>query len=141
MPWIIAAATLAATAYSTSQQRKAASDAQRQARDAASAAAKQAESSLQVQREQAAVAKQRLEADIAKNADEKARLEKAAKEQASTLEAERRDYAEKEAGRLRAARRSGRRSLISDVRLNPELGLGALGGDTAANTLGSTTMQ
>lgn len=136
MPWIIAAAVAASTLYTSNEQRKAAKSAQEQARNAASQAQTQAETQLAIQKEQAGIAKQRLEAEVAKNAEEKARLEAAAKQQADSLESERRDLAEREAGRMRAVRRSGRRSLMSDVRLAPETGI-MTGNDTSMATLGT----
>lgn len=151
MPWIIAAATLAATAYGAYEQRKAqdaaraeASRAAQQASEAASAARAQAEQQLGIQREQAAaqreqasVIRQRLDAELKKNSEDKARLEAQAKQQADQLEAERRDLAEKESARIRSVRRSGRRSLMSDVRLAPETGIMS-GSDTAMSD--STTL-
>jgi hypothetical protein len=136
MPWIIAAAVAASSIYSASEQRKAAKSAQEQANRAAQSAQAQAENQLAVQKEQAAIAKTRLDAEVAKNAEEKARLEAAAKQQSDSLEAERRDLAEKEAGRMRAVRRSGRRSLMSDVRLAPETGI-MTGNDINMATLGT----
>jgi hypothetical protein len=136
MPWIIAAAVAASTIYSSNEQRKAAKSAQEQANRAAQSAQTQAENQLAIQKEQAAIAKTRLDAEVAKNAEEKARLEAAAKQQSDSLEAERRDLAEKEAGRMRAVRRSGRRSLMSDVRLAPETGI-MTGNDINMATLGT----
>jgi hypothetical protein len=69
-----------------------------------------------------------LDVQIARNAEEKSRLEAEAKKAADEIDAERRKMGEAEAARLKSLRRSGYRSLLSDARLNPELGLG---GDNA----------
>lgn len=123
MPWI-ALAIIGGSAYQANQQRKAAQDAKNESARQAAAASKAAEESLAVQRQQAAIAQERLATEVAANSENRARLETQAKQMASDLEAQQRQYAEAEAQRLKAARRGGRRSLISDQRLNPELGLG-----------------
>jgi hypothetical protein len=93
------------------------------------------EQQIAAQKEQAAVARERLSAETAKYAQEKASLEAEAKRTADTLEAERRKLGEEESSRLRARVRSGRRALLSDVRINPEMGV--LGTDQTS-TLGAS---
>lgn len=123
MPFI-ALAILGATAYQANQQRKAASDARDQASRANAIAAQQMEAQINAQRQQADIARQTLDVQMARNAEEKARLESEAKKASDAIDAERRKLGEQEAARLKSMRRSGTRSLLSDTRLNPELGLG-----------------
>lgn len=134
MPFWIAAAVLGGSFYQAEQASKAA----KKARDASAAEARKASAQMQeqisAQQEQAKVARERLSAETAKYAEQKASLEAEAKATASTLEAERRKLGEEESSKLRARVRSGRRALLSDVRINPEMGL--LGADT---TLGAST--
>lgn len=131
MPFI-ALAILAGTAYQANQQRKAASEAKDQAARASEVASRQMEAQVRAQQEQAQVARETLSSSIAKNMQDRADLEKQAKSAADSIEADRRALAEQEASRIKAMRRSGSRSLLSDARLNAELGLG--GGDS---TLGA----
>ena len=56
-------------------------------------------------------------------AEQKAMMEKQAKDQTAALDAERRKIAERESGQMTARRRAGKRSLLSAARINPELGL------------------
>lgn len=134
MPWI-ALAVLSASAYQANEQRKASDRARVDAARQSSQAAQMAEQQLAVQREQAAIARERLNTEVGKNAEERARLDSQAKKMADDLEAQQRDYAEQEAQRLKAARRGGRRALLSDQRLNSELGIGG-----EANQLGTGLM-
>ena len=55
--------------------------------------------------------------------EQKLTMEKQAADQAAALEAERRKIAERESAQMAARRRSGRRSMLSEARLNPELGV------------------
>jgi len=55
--------------------------------------------------------------------EQKLTMEKQASEQAAALEEERRKVAQRESAQMTARRRSGRRSLLSEARLNPELGI------------------
>jgi biopolymer transport protein ExbB/TolQ len=91
---------------------------------------------IAAQKEQAAVARERLTAETAKYAQEKASLEAEAKRTADTLEAERRKLGEEESARLRARVRTGRRALLSDVRIAPEMGIL---GTEQSSTLGAST--
>ena len=71
----------------------------------------------------AETARQRLEAEQARYAEDKAKMEAEAKQRATDLETQRREMAERESGRIRARVRGGRRALLSDARLNPEVGV------------------
>lgn len=55
--------------------------------------------------------------------EQKLTMEKQAADQAAALEEERRKIAQRESAQMTARRRSGRRSLLSEARLNPELGI------------------
>jgi chromosome segregation ATPase len=122
MPFL-ALAVLGGSYYQANQQRKAMEQSRMEAARQNAVATQQMEAQIGAQREQAAVARQRLEYDIAKNANEKAALESSAKKAADELDAERRSMGEQESARMKAMRRSSR-SLLSDSRLSPELGLG-----------------
>lgn len=123
MPFI-ALAILGGSMYQARQQQKAASQARDEANRQNALAAQQMERQIAAQQAQADVARQSLTTQIAKNADEKAKLEAEAKAASDSLDAERRKLGEQEAARMKSLRRSGSRSLLSDSRLNPELGLG-----------------
>jgi membrane-bound lytic murein transglycosylase B len=122
MPFI-ALAILGTSMYAAQQQRKAASQAQDQAAQQNSQAAAQMEKQIAAQRAQADVARATLDNSIAQSSQQKAKLEAEAKAASDSLDAERRKIGEAEAARLKSLRRSGSRSLLSDSRLNPELGL------------------
>ncbi len=64
-------------------------------------------------------------------AEQKTAMERQAADQAAALDAERRKIAERESSQMAARRRAGRRALLSDTRLNPELGI------TATNPYGN----
>ena len=127
MPFI-ALAILGGTLYQANQQRQAANAARDEASRASSIAAQQMQAQVAAQQQQADIARRTLDVQIARNAEEKSRLEAEAKKAADEIDAERRKMGEAEAARLKSLRRSGSRSLLSDARLNPELGLG---GDNA----------
>ena len=55
--------------------------------------------------------------------EQKLTMEKAAADQAAALQEERRKVAERESAQMTARRRSGRRSLLSEARLTPEVGV------------------
>jgi len=129
-----ALATLAVGALAVNESRKARRQAQRQADAARKQAAEEAaavqqqlEAQADAQRQQAEIARQRAEEESARFAAEKAKLEEEAKKRQEELEAAQREMGERESARLRASRRSGRRSLLSQARLSPELGLGGTG--------------
>ena len=127
MPFI-ALAILGGTLYQANQQRQAANAARDEASRANAIAAQQMQAQVAAQQQQADIARRTLDVQIARNAEEKSRLEAEAKKAADDIDAERRKMGEAEAARLKSLRRSGSRSLLSDARLNPELGLG---GDNA----------
>jgi membrane protein involved in colicin uptake len=127
MPFI-ALAILGGTLYQANQQRQAANAARDEASRASSIAAQQMQAQVAAQQQQADIARRTLDVQIARNAEEKSRLEAEAKKAADEIDAERRKMGEAEAARLKSLRRSGSRSLLSEARLNPELGLG---GDNA----------
>ena len=66
-------------------------------------------------------------------AEQKAMMEKQAKDQAASLDAERRKIAERESAALTARRRAGRRSLLSQSRLTPETGLAGVAANDEQN--------
>jgi membrane protein involved in colicin uptake len=127
MPFI-ALAILGGTLYQANQQRQAANAARDEASRANAIAAQQMQAQVAAQQQQADIARRTLDVQIARNAEEKSRLEAEAKKAADEIDAERRKMGEAEAARLKSLRRSGYRSLLSEARLNPELGLG---GDNA----------
>jgi membrane protein involved in colicin uptake len=136
MPFWIAAAVLGGSVYQANEARASASKARNASAAEARTAAAQMQQQIAVQQEQAKVARERLSAETAKYAEQKASLEAEAKATAATLEAERRKLGEEESSKLRARVRSGRRALLSDVRINPEMGV--LGADSTG-TLGAST--
>lgn len=124
------AKAMAATAQAQQQEQS------RIAQENASAMQAQMEAQTRAQQAAADAARQRLEAEQNRYAEEKATMEAEAKKRAQEIEAQRRDMAEREAGRIRARVRGGRRMLLSDARLNPEVGM--LGGQT---NLGAQVQQ
>jgi flagellar biosynthesis GTPase FlhF len=100
-----AAARLEQTKLSAEQQAKLMQDLTAQQRSAADLA-------------QAQLAQQQKQYE-----EQKLTMEKQASEQAAALEEERRKIAQRESAQMTARRRSGRRSLLSEARLNPELGI------------------
>lgn len=151
MPWIIGAAILAGSVYTASEARKSRKDAeaqqrqalQQQADDAAAFRTKLSEQSAIYGRqagaleEQAKIAKDQLanaQAQLSQNVKayetglsqyEASRLEmeKKAKETQAAIDEERRKAGEQQATQLRARTRGGRRALLSQERLTPELGV------------------
>lgn len=119
--WILAGASV----YQADQQRRAARDARQLARTQAAQTYQVQQQQLAAQREQAGIARERLDYEMAKSREDRARLDAEAKKIADELEAEQRKMAKEESSRMSAARRGGRRSLLSQERLNPELGLAA----------------
>jgi len=100
-----AAARLEQTKLSAEQQAKLMQDLTAQQRSAADLA-------------QAQLAQQQKQYE-----EQKLTMEKQASEQAAALDEERRKVAQRESAQMTARRRSGRRSLLSEARLNPELGI------------------
>jgi hypothetical protein len=83
------------------------------------------------QQDAAAAAKTRLETEQAKYAEEKATADKQASDLAARVEQERRESGQRMSASIRARTRGGRRALLSEARLTPEVGV--LGG---GSTLG-----
>lgn len=127
----LAAATFAGSVYQANEARKSAAKARNASAAEARTATSQMQQQIAAQQEQAKVARERLSAETAKYAEQKASLEAEAKATAATLEAERRKLGEEESSKLRARVRSGRRALLSDVRINPEMGV--LGADSTGS--------
>lgn len=135
MPFI-ALATLGAALYTTSQQRAAASRARDDATRQATQAAAMAEKQIAAQREQSQVARETLAFQVGKTSEERAKVDAEAKKMALDLETQQREYAETESNRMRQMRRGGVRSLLSQERLTPELGLGTYNAGTFGSGVG-----
>lgn len=90
------------------------------------------------QQDQARAAREALAAESQRYTEQKAEAEKQAAAIQAQIEEQRRKEGEKESARIKAARRGGTRALLSDARLNPEMGLGPMGagGDGQTTTLG-----
>jgi membrane-bound lytic murein transglycosylase len=123
MPFV-ALAVLGAGYYSAQQNRMAMDRARDEASRASAIAAEQMSKQAAAQQAQADVARETLSKSIAANAENKAKLEKEVADQTASMEAERKALGEKEAERIKRMQRSGSRSLLSQTRLAPELGLG-----------------
>jgi chromosome segregation ATPase len=126
MPFI-ALAVLGGSYYQAQQNRQAMTRARDEASRASAVAAEQMSKTAAAQQAQADVARETLSRSIASNAENKAKLDKEVAAQTAAMEAERKELGEKEAERIKKMQRSGSRSLLSQTRLAPELGLG--GGD------------
>ena len=123
MPFV-ALAVLGAGYYSAQQNRMAMDRARDEASRASAVAAEQMSKQVAAQQAQAEVARETLSKSIASNAENKAKLEKEIADQTASMDAERKALGEKEAERIKKMQRSGSRSLLSQTRLAPELGLG-----------------
>jgi membrane-bound lytic murein transglycosylase len=123
MPFV-ALAVLGAGYYSAQQNRMAMDRARDEASRASAIAAEQMSKQAAAQQAQADVARETLSKSIASNAENKAKLEKEVADQTASMEAERKALGEKESERIKRMQRSGSRSLLSQTRLAPELGLG-----------------
>lgn len=100
-----------------------------QARADAAAMQEQVARQTAAQEQAAQAAREQLAAQQRQYEEEKASMAKKAAELAAKQEADRRDMAERESARLKARIRGGRRMLLSDARLTPELGV--LGGQAS----------
>lgn len=145
MPLWIAGAILAGSAYQANEARKSRRDAERQqtqllAQQKADADAMRGEVARQTAeysrqsaslQQQAELAKQQFEQQQLTYQENKLSMEKKAKEVQAAADEERRKAAAQEASALKARTRGGRRSLLSQERLTPELGITSptLGGD------------
>jgi hypothetical protein len=123
MPFV-ALAVMGAGFYSAQQNRIAMSKARDEAARQSSIAAEQMSKTAAAQQAQADVARETLTRSIASNAENKAKLDKEVADQTAAMDAERKALGEKEAERIKKMQRSGSRSLLSQTRLAPELGLG-----------------
>lgn len=133
IPWVVKALPYIQTAaavkgvYDANKARNDAKAAQAQniAQAQAQSAAMEAQMAEQTkaQQETAAAAKAKLEAEQAKYAEEKATADKTATELAAKADEERRKAGERSASAIRARTRGGRRALLSEARLNPEVGI------------------
>lgn len=151
MPWIIAAAILGGAAYTANEANKARRQAEQQQQqllaqqksDAEAMRAKLSEQSSIYGRqagaleEQARIAKDQLanaqatlsqnvksyETGLSQYQQARIEMEQKAKEAQAAIDEERRKAAEQQATQLRARTRGGRRALLSQERLMPELGI------------------
>jgi hypothetical protein len=126
-----------AARYVGDQQKQAGLQAAAAQREATAAAEQANQEQALLQRQQVAAqqaqveqARAALEEQGLRYEAERAEAASRAKEMQDKMDAERRQLGERDASRMRAARRSGARSMLSDSRLNPELGLGASGSAT-----------
>ena len=90
---------------------------------------------VKTQQEQAVVAREALTAETTRFKEQKAEAEKQAASIQAQIDEQRREAGEKAASQTRARRRGGIRALLSDARLNPEVGLPAAN-DGKVTTLG-----
>lgn len=123
MAFWISAAILAGSTYQASQAKSAASKARAMAAQEAAAAQKSAEAQLLEQQKQTSIAKERLSAETARYAEQKSTMEAEAKRVAEQLESERRMMGAEESAKMRSRIRGGRRALLSEERLAPEMGV------------------
>jgi hypothetical protein len=123
MPFWISAAMLVGSVYQADQARKSAKEARLAAERETGIAQRQADEQIKLQQEQTNVAKERLAAETARYAEQKGAMEAEASRIAKQLEDERRRMGEEESSKMRARIRGGRRALLSDERLAPELGM------------------
>ena len=123
MTFWIAAAILAGSTYQANEARKSARKAREVATQEAAAAQTAADAQLLEQQKQTSIAKERLSAETARYAEQKSAMEKEAVRIAGQLEEERRMMGQEESSKMRARIRGGRRALLSEERLNPEMGV------------------
>jgi hypothetical protein len=135
----VAAAIVGTSLYTASEARSARSEAERQQRKALAAqetqaaamrgevakqTAEYAKQSASLQ-QQANLAKEQFAASQAQYAESKLAMDAKAREVQASVDEERRKAAAQEASALKARTRGGRRSLLSQERINPELGISA----------------
>lgn len=123
MAIFIAGAMLLGSAYQASEARKSARAARAVAEREAAILEQQTRAQIEAQQETANLARERLSTEKAKYEEQKAAMEKESTRIAQELEAERRKMGEQESSKMRARIRGGKRSLLSEERLNPEVGL------------------
>jgi hypothetical protein len=135
----VAAAIIGTSLYSSNEARKARGEAEKQQRQALAAqetqaaamrgevakqTAEYAKQSASLQ-QQANLAKEQFAASQSQYAESKLAMDAKAREVQASVDEERRKAAAQEASALKARTRGGRRSLLSQERINPELGIGA----------------
>jgi len=134
-----AAAIVGTGVYSASEARKARTSAEKEQRRALAAqetqaAAMRGEVALQTAefskqsaslQQQANLAKEQFAASQTQYAENKLAMDAKAKQVQDAADEERRKSAAQEASALKARTRGGRRSLLSQERINPELGISA----------------
>jgi len=131
--WILAA-TSVYNAYQGEEGRRKAEDYQRDALNRQQSDAAKMRAELQAQtaeyakqgaslEQQAQTARQSLEAQQGSYAANKLEMERKAKEVTAAMEEERRKAGEAQASALKARTRGGRRSLLSNARMDAELGI------------------
>lgn len=123
MPFWISAAVLAGSIYQTTEARKSAKEARAAAERETAITERQTQQQIEIQQQQAGIAKERLAAETAKYAEQKGAMEAEATRIAKELEDERRRMGQEESSKMRARIRGGKRALLSEQRLNPELGM------------------
>jgi hypothetical protein len=123
MPFWISMAILGGSAYQADRARKSAKEARIVAEREAAVTQRQTEQQIQIQQQQAGIAKERLAAETAKYAEQKGAMEAEANRIAKELEDERRRMGQEESAKMKARARGGQRALLSEQRLNPELGV------------------
>jgi hypothetical protein len=135
----VAAAVVGSSLYTANEASNARKDAERQQRKALAAqetqaaamrgevakqTAEYAKQSASLQ-QQANLAKEQFAASQAQYAESKLAMDAKAREVQASVDEERRKAAAQEASALKARTRGGRRSLLSQERINPELGISA----------------
>jgi hypothetical protein len=123
MAFWVASAILAGSAYQADQARRSAKEARAMAEREAAVTERQTQQQIELQQQQAGIAKERLAAETAKYAEQKGAMEAEANRIAKELEDERRRMGQEESSKIRARIRGGQRALLSEQRLNPELGV------------------
>ena len=123
MSLYIAGAMLLGSAYQASEARKSAKDARRVAEREAATLERSTAAQIEQQQQQTAVATERLKMETSRYAEQKSTMEKEAERIASELDAQRRQMGAEDSSKMKARIRGGKRALLSEERLNPELGM------------------
>lgn len=123
MAFWISAAMLAGSVYQADRARKTAKEARLVAEREAAVTERQTQAQIELQQQQAGIAKERLAAETAKYAEQKGAMEAEAARIAKEMEDERRRLGQEESAKMKARARGGQRALLSEQRLTPELGM------------------
>ena len=123
MALYLAGAMLLGSAYQAKTARDMAKDARRAAERESAILERQTQQQIEIQQEQSKIAKDRLATETARYAEQKSTMEKESQRIASELDAERRRLGQEESSKMKARIRGGKRALLSDERLTPELGM------------------